>query len=187
MHRLALLVLSIVVAFTAVVGGIVITNRRSLPVESAPGVSAADLAVKEASIREESGKVRWHLTAKQALVFEREGRTSLRDVVVDVQEPERSWIIRGEEGDLFHGQNDLEIRGNVILTSSDGLRLETTVLRWRNAERRVWTDVPVKITLPGGIITGSALDVQVAEETTTVSGRVRATFDRRPADRRSAS
>jgi LPS export ABC transporter protein LptC len=187
MHRLALVTLCVVAAFVAVVGGIVVANRRTPPVESAAGVSAADLAVKEASIREESGKVRWHLKAKQALVFEQEGRTRLRDVVVDVQEPERSWIIRGDEGDLVHGQNDLEIRGNVVLTSSDGLRLETAVLRWRNADRRVWTDTPVTITLPGGVITGSALDVHVADETTTVSGRVRATFDRRAAARRSAS
>jgi LPS export ABC transporter protein LptC len=187
MHRFALTALFFVVAFTAVVGGIVIANRRTVQVESAAGVSAADLAVKEASIREESGKVRWHLTAKQALVFEQQGRTSLRAVVVDVQEPERSWIIRGDEGDLYHGPNDLEIRGNVVLTSSDGLRLETAVLRWRNADRRVWTDAPVTITLPGGVITGSALDVHVAEETTTVSGRVRATFQRRAVEARSAS
>ncbi len=50
------------------------------------------------------------------------------------------------EGDLFHGRNNLEIRGNVVLTSSDGLRLETSVLRWSNEDKRVWTDAPVRIT-----------------------------------------
>ena len=52
MHRLALGILIVVIAFTAIVAGILISNRRSLPVESAPRVSAADLAVKEASIRD---------------------------------------------------------------------------------------------------------------------------------------
>jgi len=181
MHRLALVILVVVVAFTTVVAGILIANRRSILEESAPRASSADLTVKEASIREESGKLRWHLTAKQAMVFEREGRTSLREVVVEVQEPERSWVIRGAEGDLFHSRNDLEIRGNVVLISSDGLRLDTTVLRWSNADKRVWTDAPVRITHPSGVITGSGLDVRVSEETTTVSGRVKATFERRSA------
>jgi LPS export ABC transporter protein LptC len=181
MHRLALGIIVVVVAFTAVVAGVLIRNRHATLDESAPRASSADLTVKEASIREESGKLRWHLIAKQAMVFEREGGTSLREVTVEVQEPERTWVIQGAEGELFHGRNDLELRGNVVLTSSDGLRLDTTVLRWSNTDKRVWTDAPVRITHPSGVITGSALEVRVGEETTTVSGRVKATFERRPA------
>jgi LPS export ABC transporter protein LptC len=84
-------------------------------------------------------------------------------------------------GDLFHARSDIEIRRHVVLISSDGLRLETDVLRWSNGDKRVWTDVPVTITHPSGVVTGSALDVRVADETTTVGGRVRATFAGRPA------
>jgi LPS export ABC transporter protein LptC len=180
MHRLALAIIGVVVVFTSVVAATVIANRRATPEETPPRASSADLTVKEASIREESGKVRWHLIAKQAMVFEREGRTRLREVTVEVEEPERTWVIRGAEGELFHGRNDLELRGNVVLTSSDGLRLDTTVLRWSNTDKRVWTEAPVTITHPSGVITGSALEVRVGEETTTVSGRVKATFERRP-------
>jgi LPS export ABC transporter protein LptC len=171
-------ILAGVTVFTMVVAGILLANRKAVPVESSRGASSADLTVKEASIREESGKVRWHLTAKQAMVFDREGRTSLRDVAVEVQQPERSWTIRGEEGDLFHARNDVEIRRHVVLISSDGLRLETDVLRWSNGDKRVWTDAPVKITHPSGVVTGSGLDVRVADEITTIGGRVRATFER---------
>ncbi len=172
------MILAGVTVFTMVVAGVLLANRKAVPVESGRGTSSADLTVKEASIREESGKVRWHLTAKQAMVFDREGRTSLRDVAVEVQEPERSWTIRGEEGDLFHARNDVEIRRHVVLISSDGLRLETDVLRWSNGDKRVWTDAPMKITHPSGVVTGSGLDVRVADETTTIGGRVRATFER---------
>src|SRR5262249_3650749 len=166
------------VASTPPIAGSLMANRRPVTVEPAPGASAADLTVKEANIREESGGVSWHLTAKQAMVFEQEGRTRLRDVIIEVQEPERSWKITGEEGDLFNARNDIEIRRHVVLISSDGLRLETEVLRWSNGDKRVWTDAPVKISHPIGVITGSGLDVRVAEETTTVTGRVRAIFER---------
>lgn len=167
-----------VTMFALVIAGILVVNRKAVPVESSRGPAVADLTVKDASIREESGKVRWHLTAKHAMVFEREGRTSLREVAVAVQEPERSWTIQGEEGELFHGRNDIEIRRRVVLTSSDGLRLETDVLRWSNGDKRVWTDVPVRITHPSGVVTGSGLEVRIAEETATIGGRVRAVFER---------
>lgn len=177
-RRIAPVILASVTVFTMVVAGILVANRKAVPVESGRGSSSADLTVREASIREESGKVRWHLTAKQAMVFDREGRTSLRDVAVEVQEPERSWTIRGEEGDLFHARNDVEIRHHVVLISSDGLRLETDVLRWSNGDKRVWTDAPVKITHTSGVVTGSGLEVRVSDETTTIGGPVRAVFER---------
>src|SRR5262245_19029272 len=174
-RRLAPVILAVVGVFAAIVAGVVVVNRKVVPVE--PGTaSSADLAVKDVNIREATDKVRWHRTAKQALVFDREGRTSLREVAVEVEEPGRSWTIRGEEGDLVHGRNDIEIRRKVVLVSSDGFRLETDVLRWDNDVKRVWTDAPVVITHPNGVVRGSGLDVRVAEETTTVSGRVQAVF-----------
>jgi LPS export ABC transporter protein LptC len=180
-RRLAQLILAGVAVFTVVVAGVLIANRRAVPVAVGRASSSADLIVKDANIREESDRVRWHLTAKQAMVFDGEGRTSLREITVEVQEAARSWTIRGEEGDLFHGRNDIEIRRQVVLTSSDGLRLETDVLRWSNRERRVWTDAPVKITHPSGVVTGSGLEVHLADETAAVSGRVRAVFEGRSA------
>ena len=163
-QRLATLILAGVAVFAAIVAGMLVANRKARPVETRREASAADLTVKDANIRESSDNVHWHLTAKQALVFDREGRTSLRDITVEVQEPERSWTIRGDEGDLLHSRNDIELRRHVVLVSSDGLRLETDVLRWSNADKRVWTDAPVKITHPRGEVIGSGLDVRLADE-----------------------
>ena len=42
----------------------------------------------------------------------------------------RSWTVTGDEGDLNQETKDVELRGNVVLVSSDGLRLETERLRW---------------------------------------------------------
>lgn len=180
--RLPLLLIGAVTVFTLVVGGILVSRVRSRPVEPAVVAPRADLVVKEVNIREESGRVQWHLTAQQAEVFEQEGRTSLREVAVSVQQPERSWTVKGDEGDLYPRRNDLEIRSNVVLTSSDGLRLETSRLRWTGSEKRLWTDTPVTLTNGTGVIRGSGLDIRMAEETAVVSGRVRAVFTGR-ADR----
>jgi LPS export ABC transporter protein LptC len=181
MRRPAGAILAVVALFIAAVTGTLVIRSRSARVEPAgPTTSSADLRIKEAELEEESGGVRWRLKAEQALVFEEEGRTALKRLSVTMIERDRTWTIVGEEGDLFQRTSNVEIRRNVVLTSSDGLRLETSVLRWQGAEQRLWTDVPVRMSRDGAVIDGTALDVRMGDETTTMTGHVRATFAKRP-------
>jgi LPS export ABC transporter protein LptC len=176
-HRLAAGILGLVAAFVLLVAGTLIAKSRTTPVESAPpAVSSADFRIKEAQIEEDAGGVRWRLTAEQVLVFDAEGRTALRRISVKVFERDREWTIAGEEGDLFHATRNIEIRNNVVITSSDGLRLETSVLRWQAAEKRLWTDTPVRLARDGATAEGTALDVRTADGSLTLAGRVRTTF-----------
>lgn len=178
MRKLASRILIVVGLFVVVVAGVLITRSRAVRVEPVdPSPSKADLRIKEVQLEEESGGVRWQLKADQALVFESEGRTWLRKVDLKVDERDRSWTVVGEEGDLYRESKNLEVRRNVVLTSNDGLRLETTVLRWHGVDRRLWTDAPVRITREGAVIEGTALDVKMADEAATLRGRVRATFE----------
>ena len=180
MQRLASRILIVVALFVLVITGMLIAMTRATRVESVgANPSKADLNIKAVQLEEDSGGMRWQLKADQALVFEGEGRTWLRRVDVIVDERNRSWTIVGEEGDLDRAKN-LEIRRNVVMTSDDGFRLETRVLRWHAGDRRLWTDQPVRIVKSGAVIKGSALEVKMADEATTVNGPVRAVFDGRP-------
>src|SRR5213596_4009039 len=180
-RRLAGLILGVVAVFAVVVAATLVAKSRTARVEvTGPATSSADLRIKEVELEEVAGGVRWRLKAEQALVFEQEGRTALKKIAVDVFERERSWTMVGEEGDLFHQTGNVEIRRNVVLTSSDGFRLETSVLQWQGAERRLWTDAPVRLSDGGTVVDGTALDVRLGGETATVAGRVRATFARHP-------
>jgi LPS export ABC transporter protein LptC len=170
-------ILGMVLIFILAVAGTLIAKSRIPPTEPAGSVaSSADLRIKEAQIEEVTAGVRWRLKAEQALIFEAEGRTALRTIAVDVFERERSWTIVGEEGDLFQATKNLEIRKNVVLISSDGVRLETNVLRWTGSEKRLWTDEPVRLSRGGAVADGSALEVRMAEEYTSLGGRVHAVF-----------
>lgn len=179
MRRIASGILAVVVLFVLLVAATLIARSRTVRVESVdPAPSNADLQIKEVQLNEEeSGGVRWRLRAEQASVFEAEGRTSLRQIAVDVNEPHRSWTIVGEEGDLFQQTKDVELRRNVVVTSSDGLRLETSVLYWGGEQKRIWTDAPITLSREGSIVQGTGLDVRMGSETTRVSGRVHARFD----------
>src|SRR5437667_208956 len=129
------------------------------------------LAATALDVMEKSGPITSLVIVAEGdrpLVYEGEGRTWLRRVDVKVDERHRSWTIVGEEGDLDRAKN-LEVRRNVVMTSDDGFRLETSVLRWHAADRRLWTDQPVRIVKSGAVIEGRALDVKMADHATTVT------------------
>lgn len=181
MKNLSRAILVVVALFVLLLAGTLFARSRSTVEELAhPAPSRADLSIKEVDLEEEGRGMRWRLRADLAQIFEREGRTTLRNLAVTLEEPDRSWTVVGDEGEVFSDSKDVEIRRNVVVTSSDGLRLDTSVLRWDAARQRLWTDAPVTLSHGGSVVKGSGLEVRMEEEATTVSGRVQATFDLRP-------
>ena len=178
MRNLARVILAVVVVFVVAVTVMLVIRSRSARVESlGPLPSVADLQIKEVDLEEEAKGVRWRLRAEQALMYDKAGQTQLRQLVASIYRQERTWTIVGEEGELDRRTNNVEIRRNVVVTSSDGLRLETAVLRWDSARKRLWTDAPVTLSRDGSVVRGSGLDVRVEEDATTITGPVRATFE----------
>jgi LPS export ABC transporter protein LptC len=180
MQRLARVIPVIVAVFVILVVAILVTRSRTARVESAaPDPHRADLRIKDVEIEEQAGSVRWRLKSDQALVFEHEGRTTLKNVNVVVRDKEREWTIRAGEGDVFQREDkrrDVEVRDQVVVTTDDGVQLETSVLRWDSEGKRLWTDAPVKLVSQGSVVEGKAFDLRIAEDNATVSGRVHATF-----------
>jgi LPS export ABC transporter protein LptC len=179
MRNLARVISGVVVVFVVAVALMLVVRSRSARVESVgPAPSKADLQIKEVDLEEEAKGVRWRLKAEQALMYEKAGQTQLRKLMASIHERERSWTIVGDEGELDRSTNNVEVRRNVVVTSNDGLRLETAVLRWDAARKRLWTDTGVTVTRNGSTVLGTGLEVRMEDEATTISGPVRATFVR---------
>jgi LPS export ABC transporter protein LptC len=177
MRNLARVISAVVVVFVVAVTVMLVVRSRSARMESVgPAPSKADLQIKEVDLEEETKDVRWRLKAEQALMYDKAGQTQLRKLMANVHERGRSWTIVGDEGDFDRSTNNVEVRRNVVVTSSDGLRLETAVLRWDAAGKRLWTDASVTLTRGGSTVLGTGLEVRMDEEATTISGPVRATF-----------
>jgi LPS export ABC transporter protein LptC len=179
MDRAATGIALVVILFVTVVIGVLIVkgHRASAPRQEVVS-SQADQEIKEIHIQEDAkgGSYRWSLDAEQAESFPGTGKTVLRRVTIGVDEPGRRWKVTSDEGDLVQDTRDVELRGKVVLVSSEGLRVETTVLRWNNVEGRAWTDQPVTIYKGGGVVKGTGLEARPSEEITLVHGRVTATF-----------
>jgi LPS export ABC transporter protein LptC len=177
MRNVARVLLVVVTVFVLAVALTLVLRSRAARVESPrPSPTQADLEIKEVDLEEEGKGVRWRLKAEQALMYEEAGHTQLRKLVAHIYQRERAWTVVGDEGDLDRSTNDVEVRRNVVVTADDGLRLETAVLRWDAAGRRLWTDAPVTLTRRGSVVRGSGLDVRMADEATTITGPVRAVF-----------
>jgi LPS export ABC transporter protein LptC len=184
MQRLSLGILAIVAVFVVLVAGTLIVKSRSIrPELEEPPTSKADFRIREVRLEEEGGPVRWRLVADQAEVFEAEERTALRRPIVDIQEATRAWRVRGDEGDVKRQGKDLEVRKNVVVVSDDGVRLETSLLRWDAAAGRLWTDAAVTLTRSGTVVRGSGLSVYVSEDRAVVMGPVRVSISRTSARR----
>lgn len=183
MHAVAQRVLIGVGVFVVAVAGVLIARSRAPEADLAgPPPAAADLALKEVALQEESsGGSRWKLLADQAAVYDRERRTALQNIRVWVEDRGRRWTIVGAEGELFQDSRNVEIRRDVVVTAEDGLRLETSVLRWRAADRRLWTDAPVRLVRDGTVVEGVGFEFDVDGEVATVNGPVRAAFHARGA------
>ena len=179
MPNLARAILVIVAVFVVAVRITLVVRKRTAGVESlGPALSSADLRIKDVDLEEVTNGVRWLLRAEQALMYDQEGRTNLRNLTVRVFQKDRSWTILGDEGDLDQKTKNVEVRKNVVITSSDGLRMDTSVIHWDADAQRLWTDEPVTLSRDGSVIQGTAFDMTTDDENATVAGRVRATFTR---------
>jgi LPS export ABC transporter protein LptC len=178
MRTLARGILAIVAVFVlALTGTLIVRSRSAADVEPiGPAPSAADLTIKEVDLEEVTKGVRWRLRAEQALMFEQQGRTLLRRLTVQVFQKDRSWTVVGDEGDIDQKSKNVEVRKNVVITSSDGLRLDTSVIRWDAEGARLWTDAPVTFQRDGSTVRGTGMSMTTEDEATTVQGRVRAVF-----------
>src|SRR5262245_22701336 len=108
-HRLATGILGIVGAFVLLVACTLFAKSRTAPVEPVePAASNADLRIKEAKIEEDTGGVRWRLTADQVLIFDAEGRTALRNISIQVFERDRTWNITAKGAARFRPPRNFE-------------------------------------------------------------------------------
>lgn len=74
------------------------------------------------------------------------------------QEGEHASTLTAEEGTYDSKAEEIEARGNVVVVSEDGVRLETEMLSWRKQTNRIFTEAFVKIIRGRNIVSGYGLD-----------------------------
>jgi LPS export ABC transporter protein LptC len=106
------------------------------------------------------GKSVWSLTAQLALVFEEADRVETTRPRVEFfdDEGESRSVLTARDGLLKRRTSDMEVSGSVVVTSSDGTVLTTEHLTWDERRGKILTEMPVRVTKDGDVMTGTGAE-----------------------------
>lgn len=93
---------------------------------------------------EKNGKKKWEIEGKSADIIAE--IVNLSNVVANAYGEEVDVTLVADKGVFNRTTNDVCFEENVVVSSSDGTRLTTDALEWKNDEGKVYTDRPVKVT-----------------------------------------
>ena len=100
------------------------------------------------------------IKANYLIKYEKKDVTLARVIQTDFfdKEGKHTSVLRADSGFIHEQRQDMEVQGNVLVVTDDGLKLETTSLRWDPKINKIVTDAFVKITKNNDIITGYGLE-----------------------------
>jgi len=108
----------------------------------------------------EGGRLRWELNADSAMSYGEREPTHLWVVRVDFfgAKPESiESTLTAREGEIDPRTEELSARGNVVVTTREGRRLETEELRWDPKRSKVVSDLSIRLTQGRSVITGTGI------------------------------
>ncbi len=116
-----------------------------------------DQVISEFGLTETSmGLKDWHMEADKAYVYVK--RNILETEVVEVTFYDKDGsvrsVLKADYAKLNRNTDDMEARGSVVVTGSDGVKLETETLTWRSGTRQIASDESVTVYRNEDILTG---------------------------------
>jgi LPS export ABC transporter protein LptC len=85
----------------------------------------------------------------------------------------RTFFLTGKQGKIYQDSKDVELVGDVVLTSSDGYQLRTHSVSYRHAAKIVSTSDPVEIEGEQLRLTGRGMLVDMEAKTFKIFSQVK--------------
>jgi LPS export ABC transporter protein LptC len=167
------------------IGGIVLVRlwanlrerRASAAVEKVPKVSTggADMKLEKVRLVEDKhGQKTWELEAHSARRYEDQNMMVLEDVKLTFYGKEgRVFYLTSKEGKIYQDSKNVDLKGDVVLTSNDGYQLKTQSASYHHAEQIVSTPDPVEIEGEQIRMTGKGMLVNVEAKTFRILSQVK--------------
>ncbi len=125
----------------------------------------------------ENGEGKWELKAREGYFIDKSETLTLRDVLLKLDPAgNTAFTIRGNEGDYCRRSGRIIFRGDVMGRSSDGYRIETSLLIYSEKGGCVETDEPILLIGPFFDVRGDGLYGDLSKRRFTVTGNVCTTF-----------
>lgn len=99
----------------------------------------------------DAGHPQWTLYARWAATYTARNTVVAKDIRVDFFDEKgvRSSELTAREGEIQQLTRDMTARGNVVLTTTEGTRMNTEELHFSNARQLITSDRHVRIERPG--------------------------------------
>lgn len=180
--KLRHLLIVLMVALAGTIAVLVARNFRPMgPGEIAASLpSEIDLSLKEIRYTEtRDGERRWTLTADAAAHALADGTTrieNIRMIFYDVKGM-GDLTLTARQGEMKAEGGEIMVRGEVVITSPNGYAFYTDNLQYREAERQVATEAPVRIVSKTMEVTGAGMRLNVRDRTFEILSSVRARIE----------
>ncbi len=117
-----------------------------------PDQIISDFEITETS----TGKKDWTMKANEAYLYEKRNILEARTVEVTFFGDAGSVrsVLNADYGKLNRNTDDMEARGHVVVTGSDGVILEAESLVWQSKTRKIVSDDSVKVIRNEDVLTG---------------------------------
>lgn len=167
------------------IGGIVVTtllvnlHGRKTPeqkkeVSRVPSDNAKMHLEKIQFVEDKHGQKTWELEAKSIQQYQEPNIMMVEEVKVTIYTKEgRSFVISGKEGKIYQDSKNMELTGDVTVTSSDGYRLKTQSITYHHREKKVVTSDPVEIEGEQMRLVGRGMLVDMEAQTFKILNQVK--------------
>lgn len=137
--------------------------------------SKADIRIEKAKYAEtKNGRTEWELEADSAQYFKNDNLTVFENVkVVFYSQNGVNYTLTGMEGKLRNDSKDMDIVGNVVVTSTDNYQLKTDSLKYIAGVKQISTKDKVFFTGPNISIEGVGFLADMITERVYISANVR--------------
>ena len=139
----------------------------------------ADIRIEKARYTEtKDGQKEWELEADSAQYFKNDNLTAFENVkVIFYSKNGANYTLTGREGRLRNDSRDMDIVGNVVVTSTDNYQLKTDSLQYIAGVRQISTKDRVFFTGPGINIEGTGFLADMVTEMVSVFANVRTVME----------
>jgi len=130
-------------------------------------------------VEEKHGEKTWELEAKTIYQYQGQNILLLEDVkVIYYAKDGRSFTLSGDKGKVHQDSKDMELVGNVLLTSTDGYRLKTQSMSYQHLSKQVRTPDPVEFEGEQIHLTGKGMLVDMEAKTFKVLSQAKTQWKR---------
>ena len=121
------------------------------------------------------GGSQWEMKADTATYYRKQNLALFDRVQIKLNMPDgKSFLMTADKGQMFTDKKDVEIKGNVVITSDAGDKFYTDYLNYSDAEKKFYTNAPVSMENKRMKIKGVGLTLFINKGQLNLSSMVKA-------------